>query len=73
MLMETDQLHYGSKYKQNSPDVLGVRKHSIIWVEMKCRLSQRAQSLDKRTQDSLSVEEKKGAIKGGVFFGRGER
>ena len=73
MLMETDQLHYGSKYKQNSPDVLGGRKHSIIWVEMKCRLSQRAQSLDKRTQDSLSVEEKKGAIKGGVFFGRGER
>lgn len=32
MLMETDQPHYGSKYKRNSPAVLGLRKHSIIWV-----------------------------------------
>lgn len=36
---------------------------------MKCILSQTAQSLDKRTQDSLRIEAKKGAIKGGVLFG----
>ena len=45
------------------------RKHSIIWVEMKCRLSQTAQSLDNRSQDSLRIEAKTGDSKGGFFGG----
>lgn len=34
--MKTDQPHYGSKYKQNTPDVLGLKEtsYNLGWNEV---------------------------------------